>query len=166
MSIQPAIFEEFMAQFASGVTVITTGYEGAVHGMTATSFCILSLEPSLILVCVAQCTRSHALIQKSGVFAVNILSADQLEWGLRFAGLIPKIEDRFAGIAYHPAATGSPILPGVLSWLDCNLRDVYAGGDHSIFVGEVIACDIQGDGPPLLYYKRRWRQLAEPVLQP
>jgi len=166
MTIQPVAFKEAMAHFASGVTVITTGYAGTVHGMTASSFCSLSLKPPLILVCVAQHARSHALIQESGVFAVNILSADQLEWGRRFAGLIPDLEDRFAGIAYHTALTDSPILPGVLSWLDCKLRHAYAGGDHTIFVGEVIAGDSRGDGAHLLYYNRHWHQLGKPVLQP
>ncbi len=166
MTILPAAFKEAMSQFASGVTVITTGYEGVVHGMTASSFCGLSLDPPLILVCVAQHARSYALVKKSGVFAVNILSADQLDWGRRFVGLIPKIEGQFANIAYQTAVTDSPILPGTLSWVDCRLRDACAGGDHTIFVGEVIACGIGDDGTPLLYYNRHWRQLAEQVLQP
>lgn len=160
LTVQLVAFKEAMSRFASGVTVITTGYEGTVHGMTASSFCSLSLNPPLILVCVAQCARSHALIQKSGVFAVNILSADQLDWGMRFAGLIPEIEDRFADIAYQTALTGSPILPSTLSWVDCKLRHAYAGGDHTIFVGEAIAGGIGQDGLPLLYYNRNWRQLA------
>ena len=163
MTIQPATFKEAMSQFASGVTVITTAYEAAVHGMTASSFCSLSLKPPLVLVCIAQGARSHALMQESGVFAANILRAGQLEWGMRFAGLFPEIEDRFADVAYQTAVTGSPILPGTLSWVDCKLHRAYAGGDHTIFVGEVIACGIGVDGVPLLYYDRHWRQLAERV---
>ncbi len=165
MTIQSDNFKKAMSQFASGVTVITTCYNGEVHGMTASSFCSLSLLPPLILVCVAQRADSHALIQKSGEFAVNILHADQLEWGKRFAGLIPDIEDRFDGITYHTSTTASPILPGVLSWIDCKLRNAYDGGDHTIFVGEVIstgANDAMGcDDIPLLYYNRRWCRLTE-----
>ncbi len=80
-----------------------------------------------------------------------------MEWGLRFAGLLPGITDRFAGIACTTAATGSPILPDVLGWLDCRVRHVYPGGDHTIFVGEVLQGEaLEPAGRPLLYYHRQW----------
>jgi flavin reductase (DIM6/NTAB) family NADH-FMN oxidoreductase RutF len=112
-----------------------------------------------VLVCIAKHLRSHCLIEKGGVFAVNILRADQLDWGLRFAGMKPEIEDRFADIGYKTAMTDSPILPDTLSWVDCELRHAYDGGDHTIFVGEVVAGSASEDDNPLLYYNRTWRQL-------
>jgi 3-hydroxy-9,10-secoandrosta-1,3,5(10)-triene-9,17-dione monooxygenase reductase component len=84
---------------------------------------------------------------------------------MRFAGLPPTITDRFQGIAWLTAQTGAPILPDVLGWLDCQLRQTFASGDHTIFVGEVTACGGREHGPPLLYYRRNWRQLGEQVLQ-
>jgi flavin reductase (DIM6/NTAB) family NADH-FMN oxidoreductase RutF len=72
----------------------------------------------------------------------------------------PDIEDRFVGIGYGVAVTDSPILPGTLGWLDCELRHTYAGGDHTIFVGEVVAGGTGEKDNPLLYYNRAWRELA------
>lgn len=160
MAIHPATFKNTLSRFASGVTVVTTRCNGEKHGMTASSFCSVSLNPPLVLVCIARQVRSHCLIERSGVFAVNILSADQLEWGMRFAGMKPDIEDRFAGIKDIIAVTDSPILPGTLGWLDCELRHSYDGGDHTIFVGEVVAGDTSQKDNPLLYYNRAWRELA------
>ena len=73
--------------------------------------------------------------------------------------MIPEAEDRFAGIAWRTVATGSPILPDVLGWLDCRLSHSYDGDDHSIFVGEVLAAGNREDAAPLLYFNRHWRQL-------
>ncbi|NJN97596.1 MAG: flavin reductase [Anaerolineales bacterium] len=72
------------------------------------------------------------LIEQSGVFAVNILGADQVAWGMRFAGMKPEMKDRFAGIEARVAVTNSPILPNTLGWVDCELRYAYDGGDHTI----------------------------------
>jgi flavin reductase (DIM6/NTAB) family NADH-FMN oxidoreductase RutF len=161
-------FRETMAQWASGVTVVTTVYDGKIIGITASSFTSVSADPPTILVCVAKKLYTHQVIKQSQVFAVNILHTAQLEWGLRFAGMIPEISDRFAGIEWAKAVTGSPVLPDVMGWLDCRLLHSYDGGDHTIFVGEVAACGNQdADLEPLLYYNRQWRQLAmSPVLQP
>ncbi len=99
----------------------------------------------------------------SGYFAVNLLAADQQAWGMRFAGMQPSVSDRFTGIDWYPAQTGAPILPGVLGWLDCRLQDAFAGGDHTILVGAVVACEVGGMEGPLLYFRRDWRRLAETV---
>jgi flavin reductase (DIM6/NTAB) family NADH-FMN oxidoreductase RutF len=77
---------------------------------------------------------------------------------MRFAGLMPEQEDRFAGIDWTTAVTGCPILPGGLGWLDCRLVYAYDGGDHTIYVGQVEAAHTR-DGDPLLYFSRQWRQL-------
>jgi hypothetical protein len=94
---------------------------------------------------------------------VGFLSQAQQAWGQRFAN--PKIADRFAGIPYSEAITGSPILPGSLAWVDCTLHQAHDAGDHTIFVGKVVAGDVvPGEQltvmPPLLYYNRGWRTLA------
>ena len=110
--------------------------------------------------------RAHDAIEQSGYFAVNILGMEQKEWGMRFAGLQPEVTDRFQGIEWIEAQTGAPILPGVLGWLDCQLRHSLASGDHTIFVGEVAACEVGEGGMPLLYYSRDWRHLAEYAVNP
>jgi len=157
MAVDSQAFKQAMSQFASGVTVVTTVYEGQRYGLTASSFTSLSLDPPLVLVCLGKKLRAHDLIETSGVFAVNVLGAHQLDLGMRFAGLTPA-KDRFEGLATTAAATGSPLLPDVLCWVDCRLRHLYEGGDHSIFVGEVIALSATTADTPLLYHNRLWRR--------
>ena len=164
MTIDPQIFRETMAHWASGVTVVTTQVYDQRIGITGSSFASLSLNPPQILVCINKKLHAHAAIQTSGNFAVNILGIEHQAWGMRFAGMFPELTDRFEGIESYTAVTGSPILSGVLGWLDCEVREAFDGGDHTIFVGEVVATAARAEGAPILYYKRQWRQLAEQAL--
>ena len=158
MAISPRTFRDAMGQMASGVTIITMRIEGEDHGFTASSFTSLSLDPMLVLVCVVKTQRCHALLQQAGHYAANILAYSQQDLGLRFAD--PLITDRFAGIATTRAATGAPILPDSLAWVDCRVRDVLPGGDHSIFVGEVVAGDARSSGAALVYHNRHWERVG------
>jgi flavin reductase (DIM6/NTAB) family NADH-FMN oxidoreductase RutF len=163
MSIPTQDFKNVMAQWASGVTIVTTIHRETPVGMTVSSFASASLQPPQILFGANRSTRTHDAIAESGYFAVNILAVEHLEWGRRFAGLHPEISDRFQGTPWFTAQTGAPILPGVLGWLDCHVRQAFSCGDHTIFVGEVAACAVGEDGAPLLYYWRNWRQLAQQI---
>lgn len=149
-----------MAQWASGVTIVTTIHDGQRVGITASSFSSVSLEPPRVLVCVAKRLYTHKLIETSKIFGINILSATQQDWGMRFAGMVPEMEDRFSGIDVFSAVTGAPLFTGVLGWLDCRLQAAHDGGDHTIFVGDVVAANAAEAGEPILYYNRQWRQLA------
>ncbi|MDB4974882.1 MAG: putative flavin reductase [Myxococcaceae bacterium] len=147
-----------MGRLASGVTVVTTHYRGEDHGFTATSFTSLSLEPMLVLVCVIKEQRSHLMIEQACHFAVNILGSSQKELGMRFAD--PLLLDRFQGLPVARAETGAPILPGSLAWVDCRLREVVSGGDHSIFIGEVVAGFASAESDALVYHNRQWGRFA------
>ena len=166
MEIEPQAFKDVMARWASGVTIATTRSKASPLGMTVSSFASVSLHPAQVLICVNRNASTYAAIEESGYFAVNLLAVEHLEWGVRFAGLRPEVTDRFEGIGWLTAQTGAPILPGVLGWLDCRLRHAFASGDHTIFVGEVVASGVYSDGAPLLYYRRNWRQLEAQLLQP
>ncbi len=159
MPIDPEAFRQVMSQFASGVTVVTTVLDGRHHGLTVSAFTSLSLSPPLVLACIDKRIQAHEFIETSGAFAVNILCADQVELGRRFAGLLPGVTDRFEGLEYATAVTGSPILRDSLGWVDCSLWRRYDGGDHSIFVGEVLQSSTSA-GVPLLYHNREWLQSA------
>lgn len=165
MSIDVQVFKNALSNWASGVTVVTTHADGQPVGITASSLTSVSLDPPQILICVSRKLFTNQAIAQSGVFAVNILGTRHLDWGMRFAGMVPELEDRFAGIETHTAATGSPILPDVMAWLDCKLSHSFDGGDHTIFVGEVLAAGAGNESEPLLYFKRNWRLLAEHPLQ-
>ena len=156
MTVTPQAFKQSLAQFASGVTVVTTSHSGSRWGLTVSAFNSVSLNPLLVSICVYCKLDVHAAVCASGIFAVNLLAVQQLEFGLRFAGMVPGLSDRFAGIDTHTAITGSPLLPDTLAWLDCRVWQIYAGGDHSIIVGEVVATECGAGRAPLIYHDRNW----------
>jgi flavin reductase len=146
-----------LGHFATGVTVVTTDGVAGSHGMTANAFASLSLEPPLILVAVDKRAALLDFLQKNRCFAVNILRHDQERLSRRFAAPGPK---DFSDLDVTTNTTGSPILAGVVAFLDCRVHDILPGGDHEIFVGEILAGEFEG-GEPLLYYAGRYRRLGQ-----
>lgn len=163
MAVDGEAFRAVMGQWPSGVTVVTTEHAGERHGMTASSFSSVSLDPPLVSVCIAKHLHTHELIASSGVFGVNILSKDQIDHGKRFAGMLGDI-DRFEGVDIVTAETGAPLLGDAVGWLDCKVWQAYDGGDHTIFVGEVKAADTPNAAAPLLYHSRAWGQFADVLI--
>lgn len=161
MTIDPQVYKRTMGQWCAGVTVVTTVNDGVPYGMTANSFISVSINPLLVLVSVDHKAQIHGLITRSQVYAVNILKAEQVDWGKRFAGLMKEIVNRFEGIDYQVAVTGSPVLPGVIGWVDCRLYTAQEVGDHTLFIGEVLAAEGPGGAEPLLYYNRQWGIFAD-----
>ncbi len=157
MSIDQAEFRRIMGHFASGVTVVTVCREGFCHGITVSSFCSLSLEPPLVLICIDRRYASHEMIQQAGVFAVNILAEGGESLSRHFASREP---DKFAKVAYTLGQSGAPLLTDALATIECQLVDQFPGGDHSIFVGEIITGAVQDDGRPLLYFRSGYHQLT------
>lgn len=155
---EPNPFREAMSRFASGVTVVTANRGDERFGITASSFTGVSMAPPLVLVCIARTLHTHAAIEQSRAFAVNILGVHQLEVGQRFAGLTPEDGDRFANLAWSTGLTGAPLLDGSIATLDCRLHASHDGGDHTIFVGSVVAVLMSRDESPLLYHNRLWRR--------
>ncbi|GAA3228214.1 flavin reductase [Dactylosporangium siamense] len=160
MTIDPDTFRSVLAQWPSGVSVVTTVAGDGWHGMTASSFSSVSMDPPLILVCLNRRIITHALIEASGVFAVSVLAKDQTVVGRRFAGQ-EDVSDRFAGGAWETRVTGAPVLTDAVGWLDCRVVHAYAGGDHTIFVGAVLGASTARIVAPLLFHSRAWGQLAD-----
>jgi flavin reductase (DIM6/NTAB) family NADH-FMN oxidoreductase RutF len=127
----PKSFRRSLGQFSTGVTVMTTASDGEPFGVTANSFSSLSMDPPLVLWSIAQTSRSLSAFTTSKHFAVNILSVDQVEVSQRFAS---SSQEKFKGVDWHPGALGSPILPDILSLLECELDTTFQGGDHLILV--------------------------------
>lgn len=146
-----------MSRFASGVTVVTARNGADRVGLTASSFASVSMEPPLVLVCVTRTLHAHAVIEAAGAFAVNVLGVNQLDAALRFAGLKPELPDRFEGLGWTDGATGSPLLQGCLASFECRLHAAHEGGDHTIFVGQVVQATAM-DGEPLVYHNRLWHR--------
>jgi flavin reductase (DIM6/NTAB) family NADH-FMN oxidoreductase RutF len=148
---------KIMGQFGTGVTVVTTGGEAGLHGLTANAIASLSLNPPLVLVAIDKGAHSLEYLKKNRCFAVNILRLDQEETSRRFATPGPK---DFTGIKLATASTAAPILSDCLAFVDCRVVEIFPGGDHEIFVGEIVAGEYHG-GEPLLYFAGSYRRLAE-----
>lgn len=146
-----------MGHFATGVTVVTAHLDGEIYGMTANAVSSLSLNPPLILVAVDKSAAMHASLTSCRHFAVNILSDDQEHLSRRFAMRGPK---EVADLKWITGASGAPILADSLAWVDCRLAEILPGGDHNIFLGEILAGDCR-DASPLLYFGGKYRRLAE-----
>lgn len=158
MAFDSALQRKIMGRFATGVTVVTTSKEGRHGGLTANAICSLSLDPPLVMVAVDKRAGSHAELLAHQCFAVNILASDQEEISQRFAKSGPK---DFSGLKWKAAVTGAPILEGTLGYVDCRLHEVLHGGDHDIFVGEIVAGEFSEGGQPLLYFSGKYRKLAD-----
>jgi flavin reductase (DIM6/NTAB) family NADH-FMN oxidoreductase RutF len=148
---------KIMGHFATGVTVVTTGGEAGCHGLTANAVASLSLHPPLVLVAVDRRAATLDYLKKNRCFAVNILRLDQEGLSRRFATPGPK---DFSDLGVTTAVTTAPILPDCLAFLDCRVREILPGGDHEIFIGEILAGEYQG-GEPLLYFSGGYRRLAD-----
>lgn len=156
MSLDPASFRSVLGRFATGVTVVTTrDAGGGDHGMTVNAFCSLSLEPPLVLICVEQCSKLHPVLLEMPEFVVNVLSLGQEALSRRFS---EHVENRFEGVGFTRGLTGGAVLTDVLAHVECRRIDRYDSGDHTIFVGEVIAAAAHPERP-LLYYRGGYAQL-------
>lgn len=152
----PEHFREVFGRFATGVAVITSSGPAGSGGMTANAVCSLSLEPLLVLVCFENQARTLPIVREAGWFAVNILDRHQEGAAGLFASKLPEAE-KLDGVP-HRIERGVPVLSGTLAWAVCELRELIAGGDHTIAVGEVHSLGL-GEGEPLLWYGGRYRQL-------
>nr|WP_042180118.1 flavin reductase family protein [Kibdelosporangium sp. MJ126-NF4]CEL14214.1 Nitrilotriacetate monooxygenase component B [Kibdelosporangium sp. MJ126-NF4]CTQ88582.1 Nitrilotriacetate monooxygenase component B (EC 1.14.13.-) [Kibdelosporangium sp. MJ126-NF4] len=136
----PRQFRSVLGKFATGVTVVTAGLD-VPRGMTVNAFTSVSLRPPLILVCVQRASAMHETIMANDAFAVSVLSADQ-EWIARhFAnGARQRGEREFAPVEWVPGRhTGVRLIANAIAWMECRVAAVYDGGDHSIFLGSVLA---------------------------
>lgn len=156
----PELFREVFGRFATGVAVVTSAASAASGGMTANALCSLSLEPLLALVCFENNARTLPIVRESGRFGVNVLSTEQADVARVFASKLPESE-KLEGVR-HRYRADVPIIDGALSWVACSLRELIAGGDHTIAIGEVLAMGL-GDGEPLLWYAGQYHDFRPRV---
>ncbi len=153
-------FRKAMGRFATGVTVVTTGVDGEVHGMTANAVTSVSLEPMMILLCADKSADSHDILSRAGVFVLNILRENQQEISNRFANKDTTDAHGLDGVPYTIGETGAPILKGTLAYLDCRTVSEQEAGDHTIFIGEVVDAGFEDDGSPLLFFGGQYGRMA------
>ncbi len=165
MGIHADELRSLLSHSATGVTIVAIRRPdtGELHGLTASSFASVSLTPPLVLVCVKTSLQSHAAIQTAGAFSVNVLSegCERLARGFARGAQTNK----FRGVACQPMMTGAPVLDAALVWLDCRTWAAYPGGDHTIYVGEVVAGGAR-EGLPLIHHRSTYARLARCLARP
>jgi flavin reductase (DIM6/NTAB) family NADH-FMN oxidoreductase RutF len=148
-----ADFRRALAQFATGITVVTTiAPDGTPVGLTANSFSSVSLEPPLVLWSLSLKSQSLAVFRACQRYLIHVLAADQLDVAQRFA---TRGADRFGPTAWCPTDDGLPRLEGCVAWFECGNRSQYEEGDHVIMVGRVEAFQVPG-GAPLIFHGSRY----------
>lgn len=160
MMTDPQAYRQVMRRFPQGVTVVSLRAGEIEHGMTASSVASLSMDPPLFLVCVDKTARAHDLFPRAGAFVVNLLAQDQAEVSNVFARKELTDDERWAEVTTHESAVGAPRLDGCVGWFDCRLTDALPGGDHTIYVGEVVEAIPGADKPPLVYHDGAYRRLT------
>jgi flavin reductase ActVB len=152
-------FRDALSAFPSGVTIVsTTDEEGRHWGFTASSFSSVSMDPPLVLVCIANTADSHPAFMKARRYAINILAQEQKDIAMHFAR---KNVDKFGPHEFHYGTQDEPhppVLPGSMASLVCTAHDVYPAGDHTVLIGRIEAVEL-AEAEPLIYYNRGFRNL-------
>ena len=156
--VDSARFRAILGHFATGVTVVTGHGPDGPSGMAANSFTSVSLDPPLVLVCMAHSSGTWPLIRASGRFAVNILGDHQEELCRRFGA---RDGDRFEGVGWAAAKTGSPVLHEAIAYVDCVIDAEHEAGDHVIVVGRVVDLGMPAEGGPLLFWRGGYSRLGQ-----
>ncbi len=153
----PRTLRDALGCFATGVTVVTAmDADGNPVGLTANSFTSVSLDPPLLLVCIAKTSSSLKVMEKADNFAVNVLQIGQQPVSNKFA---KSGEDRFSNTPWQVGQNGAPILTGALVNFECRRHAEHDGGDHIILVGHVERARYEPRRDPLLYFKGKYRRL-------
>jgi 3-hydroxy-9,10-secoandrosta-1,3,5(10)-triene-9,17-dione monooxygenase reductase component len=147
--LDQARFREVLGHFATGVTIVTALEEGVPVGFSCQSFAALSLDPPMVVLAPARTSTSWPRIRAAGSFCVNILGEHQEAVCRAFA---ISGGDKFSGVGWRPGITGAPVIDNSLAVVECELGDIFEGGDHEIVIGRVVALDV-GEGGPLLFYR-------------
>ena len=161
MTLDPEELRRAMRAWTTGVTVVTASHAGERYGMTVNSFTSISLEPPLVSITLRKLTHTHQLIEKSGEFAITILSSNQGGLSDRFAGKVPDITDRFEGVDTETLLIEAPLLTGGTAYFNCRVMNSIAAGENTLFIAEVIAARGQGEGDPLVYHNRVFWKLVK-----
>jgi flavin reductase (DIM6/NTAB) family NADH-FMN oxidoreductase RutF len=148
-----------MRHWTTGVTIVSSSYNGAVHGMTVNSFTSISLEPPVVSITLANTTRTLQMVLDSKVFGVSILREDQADISDRFAGKIKDEVDRYEGIDTFTLINDAPLISNSCGYLNCKVIFTHPLPNSTLILGEVIAADPGKDAPPLIYLNREYHKV-------
>lgn len=155
--ISAEAFRRACSQFATGVAIASViDHTGTPHGITVNSFTSVSLAPPLVLICIDYRAAILTPMMEARHYGLSILRADQMDLSSRFA---TRPDDRFEGVSWRAGTSGVPLIDGALAQIECAVRQTLDGGDHTIFLSEVIAAEVQ-EGTPLLYFNSAYRNIG------
>lgn len=160
MPVNPDDFKRALGSWAAGVTVVITEHDGKYYGLTASSFSSLSLDPPLVLICVANGNHLERMVRESKKFGITILAEGQDEISGAFAKSGRDPVDSLDEFDTFTLETGSPLIEGGLGYVDCSLDQAIEGGDHTIFIGRVEQARFDEEKKPLIYFRRGYRDLV------
>lgn len=159
-AIEPREFRNALGRFATGVTVITTGRDGQIHGMTANAFQSVSLDPPLVLVSVNQHATMHKILSETGRYGVSVLSEEQAALSDHFARRhVEGVHVEFA------EKHGVPLIKGAIAQLVARVVDMHPAGDHTLFIGHVEHLEWT-EGKPLLFFGGKYHHMAAETAKP
>jgi flavin reductase (DIM6/NTAB) family NADH-FMN oxidoreductase RutF len=153
----PRTLRDALGCFATGVTVVTcVDTDGQPAGLTVNSFTSVSLDPPLLLVCLAKRAASAEALVGASHFAVNVLQTGQQPASIRFS---TRDQDRFGATPWSTGEAGAPILKDSMGVFECARHAVHDGGDHHILIGQVVKATFDAKLDPLLYFRGSYRRL-------
>lgn len=153
-------FKAALGSWASGVSVVCTRDAGMVYGLTVSSFSSLSLDPLLVLVCLANSNRMPEMIRRSGVFSVSLLAEGQESESTYFATRGREPVEAYEEVeTVECRAVSAPVVAGAIAHVACRLHEAFVVGDHTIICGRVVEASADPAKEPLLYYRRSYRGL-------
>ena len=153
----PRTLRDALGCFATGVTVVTcVDAERQPAGLTVNSFTSVSLDPPLLLVCLAKRAASAGALITASHFAVNVLQTGQQPASIRFS---TRDQDRFGATSWSTGEAGAPILKDSMGVFECERFAVHDGGDHHILIGQVVKATFDAQLDPLLYFRGSYRRL-------
>lgn len=148
-------FRAVLGHVPTSVAIVAGVVDGRPRGLSVGTFVPVSLVPPLVGFFVDRKSTSWPVISRAGAFVVSVLSADQAELSRRFA--VPK-SDKFAGVAWHEAPSGHPVIEGAVAWVDCELGSETEAGDHVFVIGRVLDLGVETGGTPLLHHRGGYRR--------
>jgi len=153
-------FRRVLGHFPTGVVAITAAEpDGNPVGMAVGSFTSVSIDPPLVAFLPDKSSSSFPRIRKTGAFCVNVLGADQEDVCRSFAA---RGTEKFNGVSWRRGPTGSPVIDGVVAWIDCVIEAIHDAGDHYIVVGRVQDLDTAGKDLPLLFFQGGYGGFTSP----
>lgn len=150
---EPAMFRHVVGHLTSGVSVVTTAYDGLRAGMTASSVTSLSMDPPMMLVCINRAVPMAASVSQAECFSINVLGEHGAALAHQFA---TPSEDKFKGVSVSEGLKGMPLLDDALAHLECEVVEEVQGGTHTIFLGRVLRARAATEGEPLAYFRGKF----------